>query len=63
MTDITERLTYGNVLAAPLLLTEAVETIQHLRADLERERRWIRQLETCVLDNIHRDYDRKNEQG
>jgi len=44
-------------------LTEAVETIQHLRADLERERRWIRQLETCVLDNIHRDYDRKDKQG
>jgi hypothetical protein len=60
--DITQRLTYASVLAAPLLLQEAIDTIEHLRADLERERRWIAQLEQCVLDNIHRDYDRKNEQ-
>jgi len=62
MTDIRDRLTYANVLVAPLLLQEAIDTITHLRADLERERRWIKHLETCVLDNIHKDYDRKNEQ-
>lgn len=62
MTDIRDRLTYANVLVAPLLLQEAIDTITHLRADLERERRWVKQLETCVLDNIYKDYDRKNEQ-
>ena len=62
MTDIRDRLTYTNVLVAPLLLQEAIDTITQLRADLERERRWIKQLETCVLDNIHREHDRKNEQ-
>lgn len=59
MTDIVERLTYGNVLAAPLLLQEAVDQIRFLRAELERERKWIRQLEGCVLDSIKKDYDRK----
>lgn len=64
MNDITKRLTYAGVLAAPLLLREAIETIEHLRADLERERRWIAQLEQCVLDNINRDTnDRQSEQG
>ena len=62
MKDITQRLNYSAVLAAPLLLREAIDTIEHLRADLERERRWIAQLEKCVLDNIHRDYDRQNKQ-
>jgi hypothetical protein len=63
VTDIKDRLTYGNVLTCPLLLQEAIDTIEHLRADLERERRWIRQLEACVMDNINRDWgpnDRKN---
>lgn len=64
MNDITKRLTYSGVLAAPLLLQEAIDTIEHLRADLERERRWIAQLEKCVLDNIHRDINgRESEQG
>jgi hypothetical protein len=62
MTDIRDRLTYTNVLVAPMLLQEAIDTITQLRAELERERRWIRQLETCVLDSINRDHDRKNEQ-
>jgi uncharacterized membrane protein len=65
MTDIRDRLTLGNVLVAPLLLQEAIDTIDHLRADLERERRWIRQLEACVLNNINekRGHERKSEQG
>lgn len=65
MTDIRDRLTLGNVLVAPLLLQEAIDTIDHLRADLERERRWIRQLEACVLNNImeERGHERKGEQG
>ncbi len=62
MIDIRDRLTLAGVLAAPLLLQEAIDTIDHLRAELERERRWIKQLEICVLDSIERDNDRKNEQ-
>ena len=62
MSDITDRLTYANVLTRPLVLVEAVEVIQHLRADLERERRWIRNLEDCIMDGI-RKHDRKIEQG
>ena len=65
MTDIRDRLTLGNVLVAPLLLQEAIDTIDHLRADLERERRWIRHLEACVLNNINeeRGHERTGEQG
>ena len=62
MIDIRDRLTYANVLAAPLLLQEAVDTIDHLRAELDRERRWIKQLEVCLMDSIERDNDRENEQ-
>ena len=62
MIDIRDRLTLASVLAAPLLLQEAIDTIDHLRAELERERRWIKQLEICVLDSIREDNDRKNEQ-
>lgn len=62
MIDIRDRLTYANVLAAPLLLQEAVDTIDHLRAELDRERRWIKQLEICLMDSIERDNDRQNEQ-
>jgi hypothetical protein len=62
MIDIRDRLTYANVLAAPLLLQEAVDTIDHLRAELDRERRWIKQLEICLMDSIERDNDRENEQ-
>jgi hypothetical protein len=60
--DIRDRLTYANVLAAPLLLQEAIDTIDHLRAELDRERRWIKQLEICLMDSIERDNDRENEQ-
>jgi hypothetical protein len=60
--DIRDRLTLASVLAAPLLLQEAIDTIDHLLAELERERRWIKQLEICVLDSIEKDNDRKNEQ-
>lgn len=62
MIDIRDRLTYANVLAAPLLLQEAIDTIDHLRAELDRERRWIKQLEICLMDSIERDNDGKNEQ-
>jgi hypothetical protein len=62
MIDIRDRLTYANVLAAPLLLQEAIDTIDHLRAELDRERRWIKQLEVCLMDSIERDNDRENEQ-
>jgi|LauGreDrversion4_2_1035121.scaffolds.fasta_scaffold02951_14 hypothetical protein len=62
MIDIRDRLTYANVLAAPLLLQEAIDTIDHLRAELDRERRWIKQLEICLMDSIERDNDRENEQ-
>lgn len=62
MIDIRDRLTYANVLAAPLLLQEAIDTIDHLRAELDRERRWIKQLEACLMDSIERDNDRENEQ-
>lgn len=62
MIDIRDRLTYSNVLAAPLLLREAIDTIDHLRAELERERRWIKQLEICLMDSIERENDRENEQ-
>jgi len=56
MTDIRDRLTYANVLAAPLTLQEAIDTIDHLRADLERERKWVRTLEKCVMDNINQEW-------
>ena len=62
MIDIRDRLTYANVLAAPLLLQEAIDTSDHLRAELDRERRWIKQLEICLMDSIERENDRENEQ-
>ena len=66
MTDIRDRLTYANVLVAPLLLQEAIDTIDHLRDELERERKWIRTLETCVIDAIKEETktnDRESQQG
>lgn len=63
MIDIRDRLTYANVLAAPLLLQEAIDTIDHLRAELDRERRWIKQLEICLMDSIERDNDREKRAG
>ena len=56
MRDILDRLNYAEVLVSPLLIQEAADTIAHLRQELERERRWIRQLENCVLDNINKEW-------
>jgi hypothetical protein len=57
MTDILGRLYYGEVLARPFTLQEAREHIEALRAELDRERRWSKQLERCVLDHINRGMD------
>jgi hypothetical protein len=59
MNDITQRLTYAKVLEGPMILREAIETIEALRAELDREKRWIRTLEKCLLDHIKADHGRK----
>lgn len=66
MTDIRDRLTLSNVLAAPLTLQEAIDTIDHLRSELDRERKWINILQMCVMDAIKEERsqnDREGEQG
>jgi hypothetical protein len=61
MNDITQRLTYANVLQGPMVLREAIETIEALRAELDREKRWIRTLEQCLLTHIKADHGRQGE--
>lgn len=61
--DILKRLSYGEILAHPMLIQEAAETIAHLREELERERRWIRQLEACVMDSINKEWGPENERS
>lgn len=55
--DITRRLTPENVARHPLLLLEVIEVIEALRAELGRERRWVRVLEGVVMDNLEAEND------
>lgn len=51
MTDICARLSDPAFVGAhPLVLTEALETIQRLRSENERVNAWNRQLEATVRD-------------
>jgi hypothetical protein len=51
MTDICVRLADpAHVVAHPLVLTEALETIQRLRSECERINAWNRQLEATVRE-------------
>jgi hypothetical protein len=58
--DITRRLTPDNVARHPLLLLEAVDVIGALRAELDRERRWVNVLERAMIHNLKAGHDSKN---
>lgn len=50
MTDICERLEPSFVVAHPMILQEAIDTIRQLRSEIDRARLWNRQLEAVVRE-------------
>jgi hypothetical protein len=44
----------------PLLLLEAVDVIGALRAELDRERRWVSVLERAMIHNLKAGHDSKD---
>ena len=58
MADILERLTPEHVAAHPLVLLEAADTIKALRAEIERDTRWIRILENMLATQARESNER-----